>query len=251
VSSDELGMPTEPSEGIDVAPAPQRGSARRRWIVLGTALAILLGACATTAVIVTRDDDTAAAEDNPLLEATDTTAHPSTTRRVSTTLPPLPVPEPPPADAYADVPIIQIGAISIPKLNLFHGIYEGVTLTVINHGPGHWPGSAMPGERGNTAFPGHRTTYSKPFNGLDLLVPGDEVWFHMPDADHKYVVRETLIVAPTDLWVIDQTETKTFTLVACHPKGSARQRIVVQGDWVETIPKEGTTTTVPKESATS
>ncbi len=92
----------------------------------------------------------------------------------------------------------------------------------------------MPGQRGNTVFPGHRTTHSHPFHNLDLLAPGDEVIFHMPEADYTYAVRETLIVVPTDMWVIDQTETPTFTLVACHPKGSARQRIVVKGDLIRT-----------------
>ncbi|MGQ0825286.1 MAG: sortase [Actinomycetota bacterium] len=218
-------------------PPKRRLFSRRRMIVLGLGLAILAGACATTAVVVTRDDEPAeAAEDNPVLEAPDTTARRAKATGTPSTLPPLPVPEPPPADPYADVPVIQIGAMSIPKINLFHGIYEGVTLTVINHGPGHWPGSALPGQRGNAVFPGHRTTYSKPFNGLDLLAPGDEVVFHMPEGDQVYAVRETLIVKPTDLWIIDQSQAKTFTLIACHPKGSARERIVVKGDFVKTIP---------------
>jgi sortase A len=62
------------------------------------------------------------------------------------------------------------------------------------------------------------------------------VIFQMPDADHVYVVRDTLIVEPNELWVVDPTETPTMTLIACHPKGSAAQRIVVKGDLVTTVP---------------
>ena len=113
---------------------------------------------------------------------------------------------------------------------------EGVWLTVLNEGPGHWPNSAQPGARGNTVFPGHRTTYSRPFHDLDQLAPGDEIAFDMPDGRHVYAVRETIIVDPTALWVVDQTETPTVTLIACHPKGSARERIVVKGDLVRSEP---------------
>ena len=211
----------------------------RRGVAFVAAMVVLLAGCTTTAVLMTRDGEEASAqEDNPLLEAPSSTRAPTTraAATTTTTLPPLPVPDPPPEDPYEDVPIIEIGSISIPKINLLHPLYEGVWLTVINEGPGHWPNSALPGQRGNTVFPGHRTTYSKPFNGLDLLAPGDEVTFHMPEADYTYSVRETLIVVPTDMWVIDQTETPTMTLIACHPKGSARQRIVVKGDLIRTTP---------------
>ncbi|MCZ7534912.1 MAG: class E sortase [Acidimicrobiia bacterium] len=146
------------------------------------------------------------------------------------------MPEAPPADPYADVPVIQIGRIEIPKIGLDHPIYEGVTLTVIDSGPGHWPGTALPGDRGNTVFPGHRVTHSHPFYDLDLLAPGDEVIFHMPEASHTYRVTETLIVVPEDLWVVDQTEVPTMTILGCHPKHSARQRIVVKGDLVRSTP---------------
>jgi sortase A len=154
----------------------------------------------------------------------------------TTTTAPLPVPEAPPEDPYANVPVTQIGTISIPKIGLEHAVYEGVTLTVIDNGPGHWPGSAMPGRRGNTVFPGHRVTHSHPFLNLDLLAPGDEVTFRMPDGTFTYAVTGTQIVIPTDLWVIDQTPEKTMTLIACHPKHSAQQRIVVKGNLVRSEP---------------
>jgi sortase A len=140
------------------------------------------------------------------------------------------VPERPPADPYADVPVVKVGTIEIPRIGLVHPVYEGIWLTVIDHGPGHWPGTAMPGQPGNTVFPGHRTTHSHPFRWLDRLAPGDEVIFRVDDAVHTYHVTSTEIVSPKALWVVDQTDEPTMTLIACHPPGSARERIVVKGE---------------------
>ena len=75
------------------------------------------------------------------------------------------------------------------------------------------------------------TTYK--FVPAELSIKaGDQVVFHMPGEDSIYEVKSTQIVVPTDLWVIDQTPTSTFTLIACHPKHSAAQRIVIKGDFV-------------------
>lgn len=213
---------------------------QNRLILLSSVL--VAGALTTAGVVAAgRDSDVGASgDDSPLLVALPSTtkALPTTRggRAVTTTTVPLPVPEPPPADPYADVPVIQIGSIEIPKIGLDHPIYEGITLTVLDNGPGHWPGTALPGERGNTVFPGHRVTHTRPFYDIDLLASGDEVIFHMPEADYTYRVTETLIVVPQDLWIVDQTERPTMTIVGCHPKHSARQRFVVKGDLVSSTP---------------
>lgn len=214
---------------------------RRRRLLLVPSLLIVAGSATAGVVLRGGSSDAGAADaDSPVMIAPSTTEAPPTTRArrpvVTTTTPPLPVPEAPPADPYADVPVIQVGTIEIPKIGLVHPVFEGITLTVIDEGPGHWPGTAMPGKRGNTVFPGHRVTHSHPFYDLDLLAPGDEVTFHMPDGDFTYAVTETLIVVPTDIWVVDQTEEPTMTLSACHPKHSAQQRIVVKGRLVRSVP---------------
>jgi sortase (surface protein transpeptidase) len=48
-----------------------------------------------------------------------------------------------------------------------------------------------------------------------------------------YRVTEQLIVEPSALWITDQEPGHTLTIFACHPKGSARQRIVVRGQLAE------------------
>ena len=204
---------------------------RKRLIAALSALGIVIAAALTTAAVV-NSGGARSTDDSPLLApATTTTKAPtSTTRRTTTTfdLSKLPHPFPPPADPYAPGPVIQIGAIEIPKIGLIHAVYEGITLTVIDHGPGHWPGSALPCQAGNAVFPGHRVTHSHPFLNLDLLSPGDQIVFHMPGRDCVYKVTSTQIVQPDALFVTDPTRSPTVTLIACHPKHSAAQRIVVK-----------------------
>jgi sortase A len=209
-------------------------SRRRARVALATGVALLLGGGATF-VAVARGDGTAA----PVLAAaavtTTTTAPPATTTtapRTTTTTLRLPHPTPPPANPYADVPVRQIGTISIPKIGLVHPIYEGVWLTVVDHGPGHWPGSAMPGKRGNAVFAGHRVTHTHPFLNLDQLAPGDQVIFDMPHNMYTYAVTSITVVYPDQLSITDPTKQPTITLFACHPKHSAAQRIVVKGKLV-------------------
>jgi len=213
---------------------------RNRAALLVSALFVSVLAAAAGVAVARGSGAGGSGKDSPLLVAPSrTTEAPPITRGdrapTSTTVP-LPTPEPPPADPYADVPVIQIGRIEIPKIGVDHPIYEGITLTVIDSGPGHWPGTALPGERGNTVFPGHRVTHTRPFYDIDLLAAGDEVIFHMPAADYTYRVTGTLIVLPGDLWVVDQTEEPTMTILGCHPKHSARQRFVVRGVLVRTAP---------------
>jgi len=142
----------------------------------------------------------------------------------------LPMPDLLPLDAYAAADEIVIGTLEIPRLGVSEVLQQGMTLTAINRGPSHWPGTAAPGRQGNVVIAGHRTTHGAPFNGLDELVAGDELVFTTLDGVFTYSVRETEIVAPEALHIADQTEHAEATLFACHPKGSAAQRIVVRLD---------------------
>jgi sortase A len=153
--------------------------------------------------------------------------------------PPGTQPAPPPRDERAPSPLVKVGEIRIPKLGLVHPIYEGVTLTVVDHGPGHWPGSAMPGQLGNSVFAGHRVTNSHPFRNIDRLVPGDEIVFVTSSGTSTYRMTKQEIVRPTDTWIVTPTPTATLTLFACHPPGSAAQRIVVRADLASAAPAGG------------
>jgi sortase A len=156
----------------------------------------------------------------------------TTARAVAAAPAPRSRPSPPPANERAKSLIVKIGEIRIPKIGLVHPVFEGVTLTVIDHGPGHWPGSAVPGQLGNAVFAGHRVTHSHPFRNVDKLVPGDEIIFAMPDGTYTYKMTKQEIVKPTDTWIVNPTPTATLTLFGCHPPGSATKRIVIRGEFV-------------------
>jgi sortase A len=123
--------------------SPSKRRRRVAGVVIGTLLAVGAG---VTALVVTHSDHAGA--HTVAAASTSSTAPPTTATTLpptTTTTVPLPQPTPAPVDAYADVPIYQIGTITIPKIGLVSPIFEGVWLTVVDHGPGHWPGSAMPG----------------------------------------------------------------------------------------------------------
>ena len=138
---------------------------------------------------------------------------------------------PPPEDGTLEQ-TYEVGTIEIPKTGLVAAIYEGIRLSTLDRGPGHWPGTAMPGEPGNVVLAGHRTSHNAEFRRLDELAPGDEVILHTAAGRFVYRVASTEIVAPEALWIIDQTPAATATLFACHPPGSVRERIVVHLDLV-------------------
>lgn len=117
---------------------------------------------------------------------------------------------------------IEIPAIGVDKI-----VVAGVSVADLRKGPGHYPQTPLPGQRGNAAIAGHRTTYGAPFHRLDELEPGDEIVVTTLEGRFRYLVERQHIVAPTDLSVLDPTEEATLTLTSCHPKYSARQRIVV------------------------
>jgi sortase A len=114
-------------------------------------------------------------------------------------------------------------------------VAEGVDQEQIDLGPGHFPDSALPGQAGNFAVAGHRTTHGAPFADLDQLRAGDEILV-TDRAGQRYLYRvvEQRIVSPTDTWVAGPdplgTGRPTLTLTTCHPRYSARQRLVV---WAE------------------
>jgi LPXTG-site transpeptidase (sortase) family protein len=149
----------------------------------------------------------------------------------------LPVPGPSPLDPHEPTSEVRHGLLEIPSIGLSQPFFEGVTLTAINRGPSHWPGTAMPGELGNVVLAGHRTTYTRPFWDLDLVRPGDELIFTMTDGTrHVYVADGIEVVDDEAIHIVDQTYGYRATLFGCHPKFSARQRIVGHFTLASTTP---------------
>lgn len=120
-----------------------------------------------------------------------------------------------------------LGRLELPSLDRAYFMVEGVDAGSLRKGPGHYPDTALPGERGTVAVAGHRTTYLAPFRTIDDLRPGDPIVASMPYGRFVYRVERTRIVSPSATWVTRRVGYERLVLTACHPLYSAAQRIVV------------------------
>ena len=211
--------------------------------MVATLTAVLVVGGSTVAIVRSTPNVARASEDAPTLDPnaglTTTTTMPTTTTTAAVAPASRTAPIAPPANPTAAVPVVKIGEIQIPKIGLVHPVFEGVTLTVIDHGPGHWPGSAVPGQLGNAVFAGHRVTHTHPFLRINELVPGDEIIFKMANGTFTYKVTGHKIVTPKDVHIVDPTSDATLTLFACHPLHQAIQRYVVLAAFVSAVTAQG------------
>jgi sortase A len=118
-----------------------------------------------------------------------------------------------------------IAKISIPSIGVSDYVVEGTDAGNLRKGPGHYPKTPLPGEKGTVAIAGHRTTYGAPFRRLDKLKRGDKITLDMPYGRFVYRVQGTKIVDDSDFSVLDRKPYNRLVLTACHPLYSAAQRI--------------------------
>ncbi|MCA1822881.1 MAG: class E sortase [Mycobacteriales bacterium] len=140
-----------------------------------------------------------------------------------------------------------IAVIHIPRFgrNWQRVVVEGVTVEALKKGPGHYPGTQLPGEIGNFVVSGHRVTYGHPFNQIDTLRPGDPIVIETRDTWFTYVMESHEIVRPTAIEVAypvphhpEAVATKAIlTMTSCHPKYSARLRFIVHATLESTLAK--------------
>jgi sortase A len=146
-----------------------------------------------------------------------------------------------------------LGILHVPRFGegWARAVYPGTTRaeTLDPLGIGHYDGSAGPGEVGNFALAGHRSSYSRPFHDLHTLTAGDALVFETNDTWYVYEVTVTnLVIHPSQsevlapvfgdtTWQAQPTE-RTITLTSCHPIYSRQQRIVAHGVLTSSTPKE-------------
>jgi len=122
---------------------------------------------------------------------------------------------------------VPLGRIFIERLNLTAVLVEGASPHALTSGPGHYPKTALPGQRGTVGIAGHRTTFSAPFRDIDQLRRGEQVFIRMPYGLFTYEIEGQEIVSPDRVNVLDKTGEDRLVLTACHPLHSTAQRIVV------------------------
>src|SRR4051794_4073779 len=234
-------------ERADVVEQPATGPSRRRdwrWWVGGTGRVLivvgllLLGFVAYqlwgTGIEHARAQSDLEHEFNQQLATTvapttapATTVAPSAAAVPTTTIPPTTAPPAtaPPRPAFADGD--PVARLEVPRMGLDEIVVSGVGTDDLKKGPGHYSQTPLPGEHGNAAVAGHRTTYGAPFLDIDQLAPGDDVIATTYAGRFVYKVTGTVVVPPSEISVLDDTPDDRITLTSCDPKYSATNRIIV------------------------
>jgi sortase A len=176
----------------------------------------------------------------PTPTSVDDTVAPSSTVDTIDTTPTESAPEDTVADttapdavaAAALPPIAEgdpIARIEMPRIGVDKIVVAGVDKNDLKKGPGHYPETPLPGQLGNSAIAGHRTTFGQPFFDVDKLDTGDEIILTTLTGRYVYRVTGQQIVSPSDYQVIATTDPTraTLTLTSCHPKYTARERIII------------------------
>jgi len=154
------------------------------------------------------------------------TTHLAISPRLPTPAPPsiaFSIPKPTPLFHRGD----RLGRIEIPRLGLNVAVYEGDDATILDRGAGHVPGTALPGDDGNTCIAAHRDKF---FRALRFIKPEDEIVLQTSEGELKYIVKSTQIVDPNDTQVLMPAPNRALTLVTCYPffyVGSAPHRFIV------------------------
>lgn len=195
--------------------------------------------------------------------STTTTSSPSTTATTAGTTPTTAADGTAPADLPPPPTGGLVGRIQIDRIGADFYIVQGVDLESLKKGPGHYPQTPMPGQPGNAALAGHRTTYLAPFNRIDELQPGDPIVITTAQGTFTYLVDPHVnrpgaapeghfIVSPDQVEILDPPPAgvNRLTLTSCNPKYSARQRIVVTAT-LQTPPAPATPTATATSSSPS
>lgn len=129
-----------------------------------------------------------------------------------------------------------IARIVMPAIDKEAMVVEGTDTDSLRKGPGHYPETPLPGERGTIGIAGHRTTYGAPFRNIDQLERGDAIRLDTPTGTFVYRVERNIVVDDSALWVTKRVGYNRLVLTACHPLHSAAQRVAVFARFVKREP---------------
>jgi sortase A len=119
-----------------------------------------------------------------------------------------------------------VARLRIPKIGLDEIVLEGIDDDAMNGGPGHYPGSPLPGGAGNAIISAHRDRH---FRNLDLLGVGDTVVTESGNSTTRWVIVKRAVL-DKDRAVLFPAKTATLTLTTCWPIrffGKAPDRLII------------------------
>ena len=126
-------------------------------------------------------------------------------------------------------------AVRVPRLGYYAAVREGVDLTILYSGPGHYPGTPWPGQPGMVAVAAHNVYWID----FPQLTKGDEVDLETRYGTFKYTVTGTRIVQPDDRTIVVQGPGRHLTLTTCWPTWAgafATRRYVIFTDQTYPVP---------------
>lgn len=167
---------------------------------------------------------------------------------------------PPAANASTTIPDGP-ALIKIPKLNNLEApiVFEPSTVEykiqlALREGVVHFGGTALPGQDGNVVLFGHSSgqlwapgNYKFVFTLLDKLEDGDIIVIDYQKTRYTYKVKNTQVVLPNAINVLQPTKTPTLTLITCSPVGTSNKRLIVTADQISPKPAEVTSTAKPEK----
>lgn len=121
-----------------------------------------------------------------------------------------------------------VAKLRLPRLATTLFVVEGTDQADLRKGPGHMPGTALPGVNGNCVIAGHRDTH---FRALEGIQKGDQVELETKYGHFRYQVKSMEIVSPTDVSSLYPTDHAVLHLITCYPfryVGHAPKRMVVE-----------------------
>jgi len=223
--------------GTGIQYARAQDKAENHWEEQMAGLSTISASTSSTTTLPTTTSTTGSTATTTPASALESTSSASTSTSTSapTTTVPTTTAIPSYNDVIASMNITEgntIARLEIPSIGLDTFVFPGVQAPDLEKGPGHFPQTPMPGQLGNSAMAGHRTTWGHPFLEIDQVQPGDEIIVTLPYGRFVYVMTSYEIVAPSDIDVIatvDPTVAR-LTLTTCHPAYSASQRYILYAD---------------------
>jgi sortase A len=138
------------------------------------------------------------------------------------------------------IPLVSglVGRITIPTIEVDKFVVAGVETDDLKRGPGLFLGSPLPGQLGNVAIAGHRTTYGAPFGRINEVKKGDRITLETSAGTYTYIANSAPKIVPATAIEVVKTKDPTqaiLTLVSCHPKWTSAKRIIVVASLDETV----------------
>lgn len=149
------------------------------------------------------------------------------------------------APADTNKQVIGEDKIIIPKINVDAPLVYPQTvdnktiLDALQNGVVHYPGTAFPGQAGNTFVTGHSSyywwsggEYNRIFTLLDKLQTNDLIYIHYRGEEYIYKMRDSIVVSPKQTEVLKPTTTPTLSIMTCTPIGTNLKRLIVRADMI-------------------